>query len=152
MAAVLLASGAAISVIYDSEGWVNVGYRDPAPGRYETICAGHMEKGVLGKHYTDQQCADLLAADVVKHGLAIAPCLPETLPSPTRAAFISYAFNIGAAKFCRSSVAAKARAGDLKGACAEFGNPKLATAGGKPLRGLVIRRAKERALCESGLR
>lgn len=149
VAAVLSASAVATPKIAEWEGWRNVGYLDPAPGRYETICAGHMEPGVLGKTYSDQKCAELLAQDVVKHGLAINDCLPADLPVKTRAAFISAAFNIGSAAFCGSSMSRKAKAGDLPGACASLS--LWTKAGGKTLSGLVRRRAEERALCERGL-
>jgi lysozyme len=109
-----------------------------------------MEPGVIGKTYDDQKCAELLAQDAVKHGLDIAKCLPDELPTETRAAFISFGFNVGSAKFCASTLAAKARAGDLRGACAELS--RWTTAGGKTLPGLVKRRATERALCERGLK
>jgi lysozyme len=104
---------------------------------------------VIGKAYTDEQCAADLAQDAVRHGMDIAPCLPAELPVETRAAFISFAFNIGAAKFCGSTASRKARAGDLAGACAELS--RWVYAGGKQLPGLVRRRAAERRLCEQGL-
>jgi lysozyme len=108
-----------------------------------------MQPGVLGKRYTEEQCVQLLAQDAVKHGLEIAPCLPAELPQDTRAAFISFAFNIGSARFCSSGVSSKARAGDLAGACADLS--KWVFAGKVKLPGLVTRRAAERALCEKGL-
>jgi lysozyme len=148
--AVLAAAAVAVPKIADLEGKRNVGYQDPAPGKYETICFGHMQPGVLGKTYTDQQCADLLAQDAVKNGLAIANCLPAELPLETRAAFISAAFNIGTGNFCTSSMSRKALAGDLPGACASLS--LWIKAGSKELPGLVRRRREERALCEKGLR
>lgn len=148
VAAVLAAASVAVTGIAAHEGWINAGYRDPIG--VATACAGHTgPDAVLGKTYTDEQCAALLAQDAVKHGLDIAPCLPDELPTNTRAAFISFAFNVGAAKFCGSTLSKKAMAGDLRGACAEL--PKWTYAGGKQLPGLVSRRARERALCESGL-
>lgn len=150
VSAILAAAAIAVPTIAAFEGYVPVGYLDPAPGRFETICWGHMQKGVLGKRYTEQQCLELLAQDAVKHGLEISPCLPETLPANTHAAFLSFAFNVGSTKFCSSALSRKARAGDLWGACAELS--RWTKAGGKELRGLVRRRAAERELCEKGLR
>jgi lysozyme len=150
IAAVLAACALAVPGLAVYEGKVNKGYADPAPGAFPTICYGHMEPGVIGKTYDDQRCAELLAQDAVKHGLDIAKCLPDELPTETRAAFISFGFNVGSAKFCASTLAAKARAGDLRGACAELS--RWTTAGGKTLPGLVKRRAGERALCERGLK
>lgn len=140
----------AIPLIATYEGKRNVGYLDPAPARYETICYGHKQAGVLGARMSDEQCVAMLLADARSHGLEIAPCLPLELPTPTHAAFVSFAFNVGAKAFCRSNVSHKARAGDLRGACAELS--RWTRAGGRTLPGLVKRRAVERALCEEGLR
>lgn len=148
-AAVVAAAAIAMPVISEYEGKRNTGYTDPAPGKYETICWGHLQPGVLGKTYTDQQCVELLAADAVKHGLDIAPCLPDVLPVETRAAFISFGFNVGAKQFCASSLSKKAMGMDLAGACAELS--RWTYAGPKQLPGLVKRRAAERKLCEAGL-
>lgn len=149
VAAVLAAAALAVPVIATHEGYVPVGYRDPAPGKFETICYGHMQAGVFGKRYTADQCAELLASDAVTHGLEISKCLPEGIPAKTLGAFVSFAFNVGSDKFCKSTLAAKARAGDLKGACAELS--RWTFAGGKQLPGLVKRRAAERQMCEAGL-
>lgn len=149
VAAVLAASAIAVPVIGTYEGTVNVGYRDPVG--IPTSCTGHTgPEVVVGKRYSDAECARQLADDAVKHGLDIAPCLPADLPPKTHAAFISFAFNVGSAKFCSSTLSRKARAGDLKGACAELS--KWTYAGGKQLPGLVNRRKAERQLCEEGLR
>ncbi|MCR5876983.1 lysozyme [Phenylobacterium sp. J367] len=150
VAAILAAAAIAVPVIAHFEGYEPVGYRDPAPGAFETICYGHMERGVLGKRYSPEKCAELLAEDAVKHGIDIAACLPEKLPNKTRAAFTATAYNIGVGGFCGSSMARKARAGDLRGACDAL--MLWTKAGGKELRGLVRRRAAERELCLQGVR
>jgi lysozyme len=90
-----------------------------------------------------------LAEDVIKHGLEISPCLPDELPIETRAAFISFGFNVGSSAFCRSTLSRKALAGDLRGACAELS--KWTKSAGRVMAGLVRRRVAERKLCESGL-
>lgn len=149
VAAVLAAAAMAVPLIAKFEGFVPVGYRDPAPGAYETICYGHMQPGVFGKRASDQECADLLAADAVKHGLEIDRCITVPVPLPSRAAFTSFAFNAGSRNFCTSTMARKLNAGDLAGACAELS--RWTRAGTKTLPGLVRRRAEERALCERGV-
>jgi lysozyme len=117
VAGVLAAAAFAIPMIGEFEGTVKVGYRDPVG--IATSCVGHTgPDAVVGRKYTDEECAAQLANDAVKHGLEIAPCLPDVLPVETRAAFTSFAFNVGTAGFCRSTLAAKAKAGDLRGACA----------------------------------
>ena len=108
-----------------------------------------MQPGVFAKRFSDDQCAQLLAADAVKHGLDIAGCLPDELPVKTRAAFVSFAYNVGSGAFCKSTLSTKAKRGDLRGACAELS--KWVYAGKKKLPGLVKRRQHEEALCFKGI-
>lgn len=137
----------AIPVASVFEGRVLRGYLDPI--KVVTACDGHTKTAVLGKVYTPAQCDQLLAGDMLEHGLDIIPCLPEELPTETRAAFISAAYNIGAKNFCGSSMSRKALAGDLRGACNAL--PLWNKAGGKVFAGLVKRRAAEQSLCLKGL-
>ncbi len=151
LAAVLAASSVAVGTIATFEGYVPVGYPDPALGvSLPTACYGSTKGIVIGRRYSEQECTAMLADDVVRHGLDIAPCLPAALPLETHAAFVSFGFNVGSAKFCASTLSRKARAGDLAGACAELS--KWVFAGGQRFRGLERRRAAERELCEKGLR
>lgn len=151
VAAVMAAGALAVPMIAEFEGFVPVGYPDPALGvKLPTACYGATAGVVIGRRYTEQQCANMLAADAVKHGLEIAPCLPAEMPIETRAAFTSFGFNVGTAAFCGSTLARKARAGDLPGACAELA--RWVNAGGKPMAGLIRRRNAERKLCMEGLK
>lgn len=148
VAGVLAACSLAVPLISHYEGRPQRGYADV--GGVPTSCYGHTgPDAVVGRVYTDDECARQLAQDAVAHGLDIAKCLPRDLPEPTRAAFTSFAFNVGAPRFCASALSAKARAGDLKGACAEL--DRWVFAAGRKLPGLVARRAAERELCEEGL-
>ncbi len=150
VAAVMAAGALAVPLIADFEGFVPVGYPDPALGvKLPTACYGATAGIVIGRRYTEQECANMLAADAVKHGLEIAPCLPADLPIETRAAFTSFGFNVGTGAFCKSTLSRKALAGDLRGACAELS--RWTKAGGREMAGLVRRRAAERTLCERGL-
>lgn len=151
VAAVMAAGALAVPLIAEFEGFVPVGYPDPALGvKLPTACYGATAGIVIGKRYSEQECANMLAADAVSHGLQIAPCLPPELPIQTRAAFTSFGFNVGTSAFCKSTLASKARAGDLAGACAELA--KWVSAGGKPMAGLIRRRQAERKLCLEGLK
>jgi lysozyme len=148
VAAVLGAAALATPLIGEFEGSVPVGYVDPVG--IPTSCVGHTgPDAVVGRRYTEAECANQLAADAVKHGLEIAPCLPDSLPVETRAAFTSFAFNVGTRAFCKSTLSRKAKAGDLRGACEEL--PRWNRAGGIVMRGLTRRRAAERELCLEGL-
>lgn len=147
IAAVLAAAALAVPTIAVHEGYVPKGYLDPVG--IPTAGWGHTGGIVVGKIYTEDQLEAWLASDAVTHGLEISRCLPAELPVETRAAFTSFAFNIGSARFCSSGLARKARAGDIRGACDELS--KWIYAKGRVLPGLVTRRRQERALCLSGL-
>lgn len=148
MAAMFAACCIAAPVVIQNEGWKTTTYTD-AVG-ISTTCGGVTGAGVVkGKTYTDAACESMTEQALLKHAIDINLCLPETMPAETRAAFISFGYNIGAPKFCASTASAKALHGDLPGACAELS--KWVNAGGHPLPGLVTRRAQERALCEHGL-
>lgn len=146
VAAVMAAAALAVPVIAKWEGMSPIAYRDPAPAGYITACYGNRTDAVLGRTYTEQECASLLAKDAITHGLEIDRCIPASTPFNARAAFTSLAFNIGSTQFCGSALARKLNAGDLPGACAEIS--RWTRAGSKVLPGLVSRRADERALCE----
>jgi lysozyme len=149
VAAVLAAAATAVPMIVLHEGYRDRVYADPAPGAYPTACFGQRVNEPLGKQYTRAQCEEFLAIALATHGAQIAKCLPAELPNATRAAFTSFGYNVGSARFCSSSLARKANAGDLRGACLEL--DRWTYAGTKQLPGLVKRRAAEKALCLQGL-
>lgn len=115
-----------------------------------TICYGETRGVRPGQTATAEECRAQLAVAVAEYAAAIQPCLPPALPDPTRAAFVSAAYNIGPAAFCRSSMSRRAKAGDLRGACDAL--MMWVKAGGRTVRGLVNRRSAERDLCLSGLK
>lgn len=130
-----------------SEGLVTRARPDPVG--IPTVCYGHTGGVKLGDVRSPQACEQLLQRDLLEHGSAIDACIHREIPLKTRAAFTDFAFNVGPGAFCRSSMAQRVDAGDLAAACA--GLSAWIYAGGKPLPGLVRRRAAERALCEAGL-
>jgi lysozyme len=128
------------------EGERRTAYRDPVG--IPTICMGHTKGVRLGDQATEDMCTTLLVADLTDALADVDRCTPGLPPGP-RAAFTDFVFNVGGAKFCGSTLVRKARAGDLRGACAELS--RWVYADGKVLHGLVKRRAAERTLCEGGL-
>jgi lysozyme len=147
-AAVAAACALCAPLVLASEGWVKRAAPDPIG--IVTACAGHTGKDVvLGRDYTDAECRSLLASDLAKHGQEIDLCIKVDVPLQSRAAFTSFAFNVGAHAFCASTMDRKLNGGDLPGACAELS--KWTFAGGRQLPGLVTRRRNERKLCELGL-
>ena len=139
------AAALAVPLVMQWEGYVPWVHRDPI-GRL-AVCYGHDDQTLTpGKRYTAQQCQDMLAEDLAAHAQAL-DCIKVPLTDGQKAAFVSFAFNVGNQAFCRSTLARKANQGDMRGACAELSRWTLA--GGKKLPGLVRRRAAEQAMCLS---
>lgn len=141
------ATALAIPLVMLYEGTVLQSYRDPIG--IVTACVGHTGPELrMGQRYTRQQCEDMLYGDLLKHAQAL-DCIKQPMTDGQKAAFLSFAFNVGNKAFCDSTLARKANAGDMPGACAELS--RWTRAGGRDLPGLVKRRAAERELCERGL-
>jgi len=141
------ASAAALLLSYvpKFEGVVLRGYKDPIG--IVTACAGHTKTAVLGRPYSPEECSALLDIDLVEHADGVLACTPGLKGQTYRlAAATSFAFNVGVAAYCKSSMARKFNVGDYAGACAEFS--RWVYAGGRQLPGLVKRRETERAMCE----
>lgn len=137
----------AVPLVQKYEGTVLRSYRDPV--NVLTSCTGHTGPELRdGQTFTREQCEEMLYKDLAKHADALS-CVRAPLTDGQRAAFLSFAFNVGDDAFCRSTLVRKANAGDIEGACAELS--RWTYAGGKELPGLVKRRAAERQLCERGL-
>lgn len=138
----------AVPLVIFFEGSKQQAYLDPVS--IPTICHGHTGQDVkMGQTATMDQCDALMVQDLLKANQAINGCIKTPLGDNQRAAFASFTFNVGGAKFCASTAAKKLNAGDLVGACNEL--PKWVYAGGQVLPGLVKRRAAERELCLKGL-
>lgn len=141
----------AVPVIAQWEGRELRAYRDVVG--VPTICYGETLGVRMGDTATLAECETMLAKRVAQFAAEIAPCLPPVLPDQTRAAFISAAYNIGSAGFCKSSMSRLALRGDLRGACEALMMWDKGRINGvlQRIRGLTNRRAAERALCISGL-
>ena len=140
------ASAAAIvtAFVAQHEGLRQWAYRDPVG--VLTACYGHTGPDVQpSQTYTPAQCREMLERDLARHAQALA-CIHRPLTDGQKAAFVSFAYNVGPQAFCGSSLVRKANAGDMAGACAEL--DKWVYAKGQRLPGLVKRRAAERAMCE----
>lgn len=131
------------------EGHREIGYRDIVG--VPTSCYGHTgPDAVVGRRYSRSECDSQLAKDVASHAAGIRSCITVAVPKESLAAFVSFSFNVGVNAFCGSSLARKLNAGDLRGAC--NGLSAWVYAGGKRVKGLESRRAKERELCLKGVR
>ncbi len=141
------AAAAVVPLVATYEGTVHSTYRDPIG--IVTACTGHTGPELrMGQTFTREQCEAMLYQDLAQHADALG-CIRQPLTDGQRAAFLSFAFNVGEGAFCGSTLVRKANAGDMQGACAELS--RWTYAGGKQLPGLVRRRAAERQLCEGGL-
>jgi lysozyme len=144
----------AAPVVIHSESDKTVGYRDPVG--IPTAGVGHTGRDVVvGKFYDDATRLGWLAGDLAYANATVDRCAPATITVYQRAAFISFAFNVGPGRkgvkdgFCvlkkggRPSFLRKAWAGDVAGSC----NGLLAWDNPKNLPGLKKRRKAERDLC-----
>jgi lysozyme len=117
-----------------------------------TICDG-LTKGVrLGQKRTEVQCAAELEAELAATAVQVKRCTPAIFRPGTenqRIAAILLAHNIGWPRWCTSTADRMFDAGKPRQACDWF--LPWNKAGGRVLRGLVDRRARERAICLKGL-
>lgn len=111
-----------------------------------TVCYGHTKTVDRTKRYTAAECEALLYEDMAEANSHVRRCIGVPMLRQVEAALTSATFNLGPKVVCGSTLQKKALANDWPGACAELDKWKYA--GGRELRGLVLRRADERALCE----
>lgn len=144
-----LAAGA-IALIASWEGVRTVAYRDVVG--VPTVCFGETRGVKMGDSYSMDECRVMLGDGIREFEQGIRKCLkdPDKLPDGVYIAFLSVSWNIGQKGFCGSSMARKANAGDIRGAC----DALLAwnKAGGRVLKGLANRRADERRICLSSIK
>ncbi|ENS2749299.1 lysozyme [Salmonella enterica] len=129
------------------EGRRYIPYRDVAG--VLTVCDGHTGKDIIpGKRYTDAECDALLDKDLKRVKAQVDPLIKVSIPESERAAFYSFAYNVGTGAFARSTLLKKLNAGDHAGACNEL--KRWMYAGGRQWKGLVTRREIEREVCAWG--
>lgn len=115
-----------------------------------TACDGITEGIRMGQTFTEAQCNEKLEEELIAHAEPIVRCIPGLYGRPNQAiAAVDLSFNIGAAGVCRSSIARLWNAGRWREGCDRF--PAFNRAGGRPIRGLTMRRAREREICLRGL-
>lgn len=143
-----VAAAALMTITPAWEGTKLTTYRDL--GGVLTYCTGATENAQWGKTYTPEQCRGQLDRDLERHAAGIARCVPMgRLTEGQKVAFVDAAYNIGVSAFCGSSMARRANAGDMAGACDAL--LMWDKVGGKEVRGLTRRRQAEREICLRGL-
>lgn len=150
-----IVGAAAATLLYvtipKDEGLRYVGYLDIVG--IPTKCTGDTKNVVVGRRYSDAECRESLDKALVAHAAPVMSCTPGLRSDGLdnqRAAAVSLAYNIGTAAYCRSTAARKFNAGDIRGACDAF--LRWNNAGGRVIRGLTLRRQRERALCLTGVK
>jgi len=117
-----------------------------------TICDGDTKGVRPGMVETEAGCQARLERQLIAHAKPLLACVPA-LGHPGRenqlVASVSMAYNIGTTGFCRSTAARRFNAGNWRGGCDAF--LMWNKAGGRVVRGLTLRRERERALCLKGL-
>jgi len=118
--------------------------------RVPTACDG-ITKGVrMGQTFTPAQCNQMLEEELIAHAEPIIRCIPKLHGRTNQViAAVSLSYNIGTAGFCKSSIAKLWNAGQWRAGCERFALFRMA--GGRVVQGLVNRRARERAICLTGL-
>lgn len=117
-----------------------------------TICDGDTANVKAGQVETRAGCQARLERQILAHAQPVMACIPQ-LAAPgidyQRWAAISLAYNVGTSAVCKSSMARHFRAGRWRQGC----NAILMwnRAGGRVVRGLTLRRERERAICLRGL-
>lgn len=138
------------------------GYTDkavtPLPGDVPTVGFGTTTRPDgspvrMGDTVTPPQALARALSDVQKFEGALKQCVKVPLHQYEYDAFLSFAYNVGAASFCNSTMAKKLNAQDYAGACSEFSRWTFFQ--GKDCKdpinrcaGLVMRRTEERKKCE----
>ena len=131
------------------EGYVPTPYLDVAG--VETVCYGHTGSDIKpGKTYTEKECRFLLDKDLSNVAAQIDPYITRPIPDTTRAALYSFAYNVGPARFKKSTLLTLLNEGYTAGAGDQL--RRWVYAGGKKWKGLMNRREIERDVCMWGVK
>ena len=133
------------------EGLRTSAYIDPVG--VPTVCYGETKGVKMGDQYTPAQCRAMLERRVGEFRDRLGDCITVEMPEGVAVTFVDWSYNVGIGAACRSTLARKANAGDLFGACDELLKWNKGRINGKlqVIRGLANRREAERALCVSSL-
>ena len=163
-----------LSFVEDEEGFgprnaqgLYMAYADPGyQERLYTLCNGHTRGVKKGDTATKEQCRAFLKEDLAIAAIDVDRCVKVPIEPKQRDSLISFNFNTGS--ICIADLTRKLNAGQCQEAAKEFnsiprrdkqGNLilyggqityKWTTSNGIPLKGLIKRRAKERAMFEEG--
>ena len=143
VAAISLSAAALVSIAL-FEGYRDKAYT-PLPGDVPTIGFGTTKGVKLGDQTNPTNALKRKLRDLTEFEGAIQRCVHVPLHQHEYDAYISLAYNIGEAAFCRSTLVRKLNAGDYAGACAEI--LRWDKFRGRTIRGLTKRREAEYEIC-----
>lgn len=126
------------------EGLRHTPYRDVAG--VLTVCHGHTGRDIEQRYYTTKECDDLLQRDLAKVAKQVDPLIKVPVTNTQRAAVYSFAYNVGAGAFSRSTMLRYINEVRMPEACAEL--RRWVYAGGQKWNGLISRREVEKQVCE----
>jgi lysozyme len=145
------ASAIAVALIAGFEGYSGKAYDDGVGVQTVGFGTTRMADGTPvkpGDTITPQRAVVMLATEADHIAKELAACIGDVpLYKHEWDAFVSWAYNVGAAAACKSTLVKKLKATppDYEGACREL--LKWTRAGGRELPGLVKRRQAEYRLC-----
>ena len=141
-------SVAGLAAIAGYEGFSDTVYI-PVPGDVPTAGFGHTDPSMqIGDKITRKQAEEWLREDAGEGERAVRRCVSVPLSQAEFDVYTSFAFNIGADAFCRSTLVKRLNAGDYAGACAEL--KRWVFVKGQRVQGLVNRREAEYRRCMNG--
>ena len=156
----LLISAATAAAIYIAaplielvEGVENRPYMDIAG--VKTVCAGITGPDVVwGKTYSNRECRNLLEKHIQIHGKHVQNAVTYPIAPETRAALISFSYNVGGSAMSKSTAVKLINQGKVEQGCKALGMWTKARINGRlvTVNGLVNRRNEEIKLCLSGLK
>ncbi|MBR1173904.1 lysozyme [Bradyrhizobium sp. KB893862 SZCCT0404] len=140
----------AVPVVAQFEGLWLTAKPDRLAHGIPTVCYGETEGVRLGDTYTKQQCQFMLANKLPRYLNEIDRCIKVPVSDRTRAAYLSFAYNVGSGAFCGSTSLKLLNRGQDEASCRALA-PYNRSAG-QFRQGLANRRSKEIAMCLEGLK
>ncbi|HHE3654173.1 TPA: lysozyme [Pasteurella multocida] len=144
-----------LETIGNAEGCMRDPYKCPAD--VLTVGVGSTQAGGdvidVNKTYTDEEIAERWIKDIQIAERCVKQNIEDKtnrkLPQSVYDSIVSITFNVGCGKIKNSTLYRKAIKGDFVGICNEF--PRWVYSGGRKLKGLELRREKEKQLCLTDL-
>lgn len=138
MAPQLQVSTQGVEAVKRYEGLETKAYRD-AVGVL-TVCYGETKNVNPLRRYTEAECTAKLRSSLGEHSEAVSRWVTVPLTQTQFDALSSFVYNVGETAFRKSTLLRKLNNLDCWGAAAEYS--KWVNAGGKKLKGLVLRRSR----------